>query len=141
MVYVLDTDHLAHMRHESQASSRLTARLDHVPADALSTTIISYQEQMRGWLAYLNDARSSEEIVSAYEELLAMHYSFCQLNVLPYDSGAEERFVQLRKQLRRLGTLDLRIASIVLNLDATLLSRNLRDFQQIPGLKVEDWTN
>jgi tRNA(fMet)-specific endonuclease VapC len=32
------------------------------------------------------------------------------------------------------------IAAIVLTRDATLLSRNLRDFGRVPGLKVEDWT-
>jgi tRNA(fMet)-specific endonuclease VapC len=35
--------------------------------------------------------------------------------------------------------MDLKIASIVLAHDATLLSRNLRDFQQVPNLRVEDW--
>lgn len=36
--------------------------------------------------------------------------------------------------------MDLRIASIALASAATLLSRNLRDFRQIRGLSVEDWT-
>jgi tRNA(fMet)-specific endonuclease VapC len=35
--------------------------------------------------------------------------------------------------------MDLKIASIVLANQATLLSANLRDFQQVPGLQVEDW--
>ncbi|MBK8036517.1 MAG: type II toxin-antitoxin system VapC family toxin [Verrucomicrobiaceae bacterium] len=35
--------------------------------------------------------------------------------------------------------MDLRIASIALAYEATLLSRNLKDFQQVPGLKVENW--
>jgi len=36
--------------------------------------------------------------------------------------------------------MDLRIAAIVLSRDATLLSGNLADFREVPGLKVEDWT-
>lgn len=39
------------------------------------------------------------------------------------------------------GTMDLKIVSIVLVHGATLLSGNLRDFRQIPGLHVEDWLN
>jgi len=39
----------------------------------------------------------------------------------------------------RIGTMDLKIASIALDHEATLLSANLRDFEQIPGLHVEDW--
>jgi tRNA(fMet)-specific endonuclease VapC len=39
-----------------------------------------------------------------------------------------------------IGTMDLRIASIVLAHDATLLSANLSDFRRVPGLKAEDWS-
>ena len=39
----------------------------------------------------------------------------------------------------RIGTLDLRIASITLAYDATLLTRNIADFRQVPGLKIENW--
>ena len=35
--------------------------------------------------------------------------------------------------------MDLRIASIAIANDATLLSRNLKDFSRVPGLRVENW--
>jgi tRNA(fMet)-specific endonuclease VapC len=38
-----------------------------------------------------------------------------------------------------IGTHDLKIAPIALVNDATLLSANLRDFEQVPGLRVENW--
>ena len=44
------------------------------------------------------------------------------------------------KSLRRqVGTQDLKIACICLAHDATLLTRNLADFQPVPGLRVENW--
>lgn len=45
----------------------------------------------------------------------------------------------MRAERVRIGTMDLRIASIVLAHHATLLSRNLRDFRLVPGLRVENW--
>jgi tRNA(fMet)-specific endonuclease VapC len=36
--------------------------------------------------------------------------------------------------------MDLKIAAIVLAHDGMLLSRNLADFRQVIGLRVEDWT-
>jgi tRNA(fMet)-specific endonuclease VapC len=37
--------------------------------------------------------------------------------------------------------MDLKIATIALVHDALLLSANLRDFQQVPDLRVADWIN
>ncbi len=36
--------------------------------------------------------------------------------------------------------MDLRIASIALSHDMTVLTRNVRDFEQVPDLRIEDWT-
>jgi predicted nucleic acid-binding protein len=52
-----------------------------------------------------------------------------------------DRVQQLRKSHLRVGTMDLKIAAIVLARDATLLSRNVRDFKGIPGLRVDNWLN
>jgi tRNA(fMet)-specific endonuclease VapC len=35
--------------------------------------------------------------------------------------------------------MDLKVAAVALVANATLLSANLKDFQQVPGLRVEDW--
>jgi tRNA(fMet)-specific endonuclease VapC len=52
---------------------------------------------------------------------------------------AADTFTQLRGQGIRIGTMDLKIASIVVVTGGTLLSANNRDFQQIPGIRVENW--
>lgn len=65
---------------------------------------------------------------------------FSQARIAPFDDAAAGRFDSLRKQRVRLATMDLRIAAIALVGGFTLLSRNLVDFQKVPGLVVEDWT-
>jgi tRNA(fMet)-specific endonuclease VapC len=55
------------------------------------------------------------------------------------DQLAAEKFEQLRSQRVRIGTMDLRIASICLTRNLILLTRNRKDFQQVPGLQFEDW--
>jgi tRNA(fMet)-specific endonuclease VapC len=141
MAVLLDTDHLSVLQWQEQpACDRLLERLDRLGPDDIATSIISFQEQIQGWLAYLSRARKSEQIVLAYARLEALWRSFLKMNVLSFTSEAEARFTDLRRQCPRLQTMDLRIASIALTTHATLLSRNLRDFRRVPGLTVEDWT-
>lgn len=59
---------------------------------------------------------------------------------LGYDEPAADRFESLRRFRVRIGTLDLRVASIALADDALLVSRDLADFSKVPGLRIEDWT-
>ena len=57
-------------------------------------------------------------------------------------SSAKQFELLLRnKKLKKIGRGDLLIASIALARKATLATRNLRDFQQVPGLKTENWAN
>jgi tRNA(fMet)-specific endonuclease VapC len=141
MPVVLDTDHLSVLQwQERPACDRLLSRLERLSADDIATTIVSFQEQVEGWLAYLKRARKSEDVVAAYAKLEEVWRSFLKMNVLSFTAEAQDRFVELRRQCPRLPAMDLRIASIALATGATLLSRNLRDFRRAPGLVVEDWT-
>ncbi len=56
-----------------------------------------------------------------------------------FDAEAAEEFERLQKQRIRIGTMDLKIAAIACSHGALLLSRNLRDFTQVPDLTVENW--
>ena len=61
------------------------------------------------------------------------------LTILPFDREAANIFHRLRPLHRRTGTMDLKIAAICIAHDATLLTRNLVDFEKVPGLRVENW--
>jgi tRNA(fMet)-specific endonuclease VapC len=141
MPVILDTDLLTILQSGSRpACDRLESRLSELDDTDVYTTIVSYQEQMRGWLAVLNQARTDKRLLAAYAELQAMRIDFCRLQVLPYDDDAHAIFLELRRQRIRIGTMDMRIAAVARSLDFTLLSRNSSDFGQVPGLRVEDWT-
>ena len=60
--------------------------------------------------------------------------------MLDFDERAAVEFQRLYAMRLRVGTLDLRIAAIVLARGARLLTRNLADFRRVPGLNAEDWT-
>lgn len=62
------------------------------------------------------------------------------MNVLSFTPEAQGRFTAIKRRCPRLSMMDLRIASIAVATESTLLKRNLRDFRQVPGLYVEDWT-
>lgn len=138
---VLDTDHLSVLERSDQPGSiALRARLAQVPPAEVVTTIISYEEQMRGWMAYLARTRAMAQQVEAYRRLLQHLDNYRRIPVLPFDEAAAIAFQQLRRARLRIGIMDLKIAAIVASRNATLLSRNLGDFRQVPGLQVEDWT-
>jgi tRNA(fMet)-specific endonuclease VapC len=105
-----------------------------------TTTAVNLQEQISGWAAEINRARRPDETIRGYRNLLKTFVELRAFDVLPYDEAAHDRFAALRPQFRRLGTLDLRIACITLVNNATLLTRNVRDFRQVPGLAFEDWS-
>jgi tRNA(fMet)-specific endonuclease VapC len=139
---LLDTDHLSVLQWQEQpACDRLLARLDQLPADDVATSIVSFQEQVQGWQAYLNRARKPAQIVDAYAKLEALWRSFLRMNVLSFTPDAQARFSEVRRQCPRPETMDARIAGIALTTNSTLLSRNLRHFRGVPGLIVEDWTS
>jgi tRNA(fMet)-specific endonuclease VapC len=137
---VLDTDHISELQDpHSTRGARLFQRLSGVGAMPIATTIVSYEEQMRGWLAKINKLPPGNRQVDAYDYLADFLEFYKGWHILRFDQLAAGRFQQLRAQKIRIGTMDLKIAAIVLQHGATLLSANLRDFRQVPGLLVQDW--
>jgi tRNA(fMet)-specific endonuclease VapC len=95
---------------------------------------------VRGWLALAAQAKTSERLTGVYARLQDHITSFKNVPLLGFDANAAAIYDRLRKEHRRAGAMDLRIAAIALANDATLVTRNIRDFEGIHGLTVEDWT-
>jgi tRNA(fMet)-specific endonuclease VapC len=140
-VYLLDTDHLGILQLRDGALHKsLQSRLARIKRGDAWLSIVSFHEQLNGWQAYLRKQRTSEQVVYAYSRLESLIADYGNWKVASFDLDAEQTYLSLRQQRVRIGTMDLRIAATALVRDYTVLTRNLVDFEQVPGLKVEDWT-
>jgi tRNA(fMet)-specific endonuclease VapC len=137
---VLDTDHMSLLEWDSSSSATLRERLADLDERDVATTIVNYEEQVRGWMAYIAGARTVDAQIEAYRRLRTHLDNYRQIPVLDFDGAAAAVYQRLRRARVRVGTMDLKIAAIVMSLDGTLLTRNRRDFEKIPGLKSADWT-
>ena len=138
---VLDTDHISIVQHgESFAADQLWQRLAD-SKELIVTSAVTVEEQARSWLALINRYSDVAQQVTYYDRFVASLRFFAKWRLLPFDGDAAAEFKRLRGERVRIATIDLKIASIVLVHKATLLSRNLRDFERVPGLRVENWLN
>jgi len=139
-VIILDTDHIVVLKY-SHASDKatLTASMAASPDQDFVTTVITLEEQLRGWLALIHRSNDANRQVSPYAKLNDVVDYFSRWTRLAFDDAAADWFKDLRHQKVRVATMDLKIAAIALAHNASLLSANLRDFEQVPNLHVEDW--
>ena len=136
---VLDTNHVSELGYGTPAGLRLRDRLLN-SGEETATTIITVEEQLRGWLAEIHRLADPNRQIPAYQRLQERIEFFARWTVLPWDAAAAESFLNFRRQGLRIGSMDLKIACIALVHDSTLLTRNTSDFARVPGSRVEDWT-
>jgi tRNA(fMet)-specific endonuclease VapC len=135
---VLDTDHVSILGVPSQFGAALLRRIDS-SGQEVATTVITVEEQFRGWLAEIHRLRDPHRQIVAYERLQRRIDFFASWTVLPWDHEAANLFVQYRAEGVRIGSMDLKIACVVIVHDATLVTRNSTDFINVPGLRFENW--
>jgi tRNA(fMet)-specific endonuclease VapC len=136
---VLDTDILSmyFLGHPDILARRKAA------IEAVATTIITRIETLRGRFDTLMKAADGEQLDIAFSRLVKAETDLREIRVLPIDERVCAEFDRLRdqKKLKKIGRADLLIASITLAHRATLVTRNLKHFQLVPGLKVENWAD
>jgi tRNA(fMet)-specific endonuclease VapC len=136
---VLDTDHWTeYQRGVSAKAHLLKDRLDRA-VEPIATTIITVEEIMRGWLAAVRRVNDPRRQINAYAKLRQLFRVFGTWNVLDWTDAAVDEFLSLKRTKARVGTMDLKIASIAIANNATLLTRNINDFGRIPNVHIEDW--
>lgn len=138
---VLDTDALTILQRQSEPGhSRMLARMRALPpGTVVFVTVVSFDEQLRGWLEYVKRAKP-EELPKRYSKLRELTREFGTRPMLDFDEAAAGVYARLLRARPNVATMDLRIAAIAIAREELLVSANLRHFSKVPGLRVEDWT-
>ncbi|MEE3715239.1 type II toxin-antitoxin system VapC family toxin [Tumidithrix elongata RA019] len=139
-MYILDTDHISILDRGGINAQNLLNRLANIHPEEVVVTIISYEEQTRGWLSHIAKVRTLESQVEIYKQPKRQIENYCAIPIVEFDIKAAHEFQRLRKSYPRLGAMDLKIAAIAIVNNAIILTRNISDFGQISNLRIEDWT-
>jgi tRNA(fMet)-specific endonuclease VapC len=136
-LYVLDTDTLSlyERGHPAVHQKRGTHK-----ADEVAITVITVEEQLTGWYTSLRTAKTPDKLAWACDRLIQAVKLLAGLPILPCTAAAVQRYEQLKAQKLNVAKMDLRIAAVTLEHGGTLVTRNVRDVQRVPGLVIEDWT-
>ena len=127
---MLDTNTLSDLIRNPQGL--LVQRLDSIEPEAICTSIVVACE-----LRFGARRKGSDALTKRVEQLLA------SLTVLPLDEPADQHYADIRAALERAGTPignhDLFIAAHARSRGMALVTQNMREFERVPGLRVEDW--
>ncbi len=128
--YLLDTNILSDLIRNPQGP--IARHIARVGEQQICTSIIVAAELRYG------AARSSSGKLAE-----RVHLVLSAMEILPLESPADHHYASLRQHLTEQGTPigpnDLLIAAHALARDLTIITANIREFERVPGLKVENW--
>jgi tRNA(fMet)-specific endonuclease VapC len=139
-LWILDADYVSLLL---ERHAQVSGRVIELGVD-VAITVVTVQELFNGWIVRINDAKDTEDLVRLYDKL-SRTISLCKrVTVAGFDQAAGDCHQRIlfenpllaKKRLQK----DMRIAAIALSLQATVVTRNYRDFSLVPGLRLEDWT-
>lgn len=139
MMFILDTDILT--LHQS-GNRAVVEQIQRLGFSQVSITIVTVYEVLRGRFEYLLKAIAGGQLQRASEYLDRSVQLLSEIQVVKVDQAAASEFDRLLaiRQLRKIGRPDILIASIAIANQATLVTRNVKDFKTIPGIKLADWS-
>ena len=135
---ILDTDAVSMYR---LGYPKLVARIVAEPPRAIAVTVITVEEQLTGWQAYLRQAKNDAQRAIAYQNLTDSVRTLSDMHIVTCSESAIQKYRSLLALKLNIGGMDLRIAAIALEENAVVITRNLRDFGRMPGLTCENWAD
>ena len=136
-LFLLDTDHLTLLE---RGHARVLKNVVSHATDPIAICVITVIEQLEGWQGALHQAKQDSKRELIYRQIAHTVESLSSWPVLTYTVPAMARRRALLRMRLNVGSNDLKIAAIALEHQATVVTRNIRDFARIPGLAYVDWT-
>lgn len=131
MNYLLDTN--ACIGYLNGRALGVMRKLRSIPPSAVALCSVVKAELLYGAWKSADPARARSKLDSFFSAFVS----------LPFDDAAAGVYGQVRAQLARtgspIGPNDLMIASIARTHGLVLVTHNVREFQRVPGLSIEDW--
>ena len=88
-------------------------------------------------------AHGAQKSSQVTQNLSALEEFLIPLIVKEFDQNAAISYGEIRAILEKRGTvigsMDMLIAAHAFSLDVTLVTNNIREFQRVPTLRLEDW--
>ncbi|AVH72495.1 type II toxin-antitoxin system VapC family toxin [Nostoc sp. 'Lobaria pulmonaria (5183) cyanobiont'] len=132
-LWILDTGHVSLFRKRHPV---VTQRINAVNTENIAITIITVEEQLRGRFNVIRKASSSDALLLAYAKLQATLEFFKNVRSQGFNEYAINCYEDLIRQRIRIGTQDLRIAVITLSVNGIFVTRNRKDFEKDPNLRL-----
>lgn len=130
-LYMLDTDTSSYLIKKRPDSVR--RRLAQIAPEQVCISMMTYAE-----LLYGVERSSSQQVNHEIVLNFARH-----LSVKVWDEAAAEAYAKLRANLEKrgqlIGGMDMQITAHALSLQATLVTNNMRHFERVPDLVLENW--
>ncbi len=138
-MFILDTDTLTHLlRGHERVTAKRASTMEEV-----ALTVVTWIEVLQGRFASILKAESGEKLLLAQQRLAENEKDLERFTILAISPDVAAEFDRLRqeKKYRKIGRADLLIAAIVLVGEATLVTRNVKHFRQVPNLQIENWVD
>jgi tRNA(fMet)-specific endonuclease VapC len=135
-LYVLDTDMLTLYRY---GHPLVRQQIISHPPNELAITVMSVEEELSGWYRLLRRAKQPPQLERVYQQLADSIPFLAEWQILSFPQAAIARCNSLLALKLNVRKMDLRIAAITLENGGILVTQNLRDFQRVPSLIIENW--
>lgn len=140
-MYILDTDTLSLLWRNHHKVVEQAHRVG--SSTPIVITQVTHLEVFKGRFASIITAANSAELQRAVGWLAETLRRLEDVRIVEFDDAVIAKFDELRvnKKLKKMGRPDLLIACFAIVYGVTLVTRNTKDFINVPGLKLANWAD